>query len=417
MLRESLAANRTTAAAGLSATWFALSLLVLPMAARAGAAQASRCSREWPSRSARRSRRDSISCGGAAAKLLYGLTPYLDATAGVSFIGLPRAANSPSSGTATAWGYGGGLRLKRPHDAESLYGMSPWVDADALYIRTGPLNRFGFAAATGLALPIGKARNFWLGPDECATSRFRRAGRRSRRWPRREGAPAGLSFEFGTSPMRSGEAAHQAAEVPEAAVAVAAPVPESDWDNDGTIDRDDLCPDVVGPVSNHGCPVYEKVVVKPDKLELKEKIYFAWNSSPGSTEASHPGPRRGREGAEGQQELPRRGSRGTPPRKARMSTTRRSPSSARQAVLDYLVGHGIVQGPARLQGLQLIRADRHQRHGRRPREQPPRRIRRPFHHLDCREWQMNHLKTGFLFLLVSALSACGAADGRLRCQP
>ena len=42
-----------------------------------------------------------------------------------------------------------------------------------------------------------------------------------------------------------------------------------------TYDIVDLCPDVAGPVSNRGCPIYEKVVVKPDKLELKEKFAAA----------------------------------------------------------------------------------------------------------------------------------------------
>src|SRR5256885_11419365 len=34
----------------------------------------------------------------------------------------------------------------------------------------------------------------------------------------------------------------------------------------------DACPDMKGPASNVGCPVYEKIIVKPDMLELKEKI-------------------------------------------------------------------------------------------------------------------------------------------------
>ena len=42
-----------------------------------------------------------------------------------------------------------------------------------------------------------------------------------------------------------------------------------------------------GPWQNYGCPMYEKVIVQPDKLELKEKIEFAWNS-PVIKEISHP---------------------------------------------------------------------------------------------------------------------------------
>jgi len=69
-------------------------------------------------------------------------------------------------------------------------------------------------------------------------------------------------------------------------LAPSAAVAEPDRDNDGIADKDDWCPDVVGLVSNHGCPVYEKIVVHPDKLELKEKIQFGWNS-PSIEPASH----------------------------------------------------------------------------------------------------------------------------------
>ena len=361
MLPKTLFANIARAAA-VRAAWFALAVVAFPMAAGA---------RELGVKvepgvafplSQPQSQRFDLG-GGAAAKLLYGLAPYLDATAGVSFIGLPRSASSLSPGTATAWGYGGGLRLKRPHDAQSLYGMSPWVDADALYIRTGPLNRFGFAAATGLALPLGKARNFWLGPYV----RYQQIlGRGDSAVDGRDAKVllAGLSFEFGSSPMASREVAHEAAAAASPAVApVAAEAPGPDRDNDGTLDKDDLCPDVAGPISNHGCPDYEKVVVKPDKLELKEKIQFARNS-PRIEQASHP-PGRGREGSAGQPGFPR------PARGARLvgrcggaQPDARRAACAGGSRLPRQPWRG--QGAARLQGLQLVRADRHEHHGRRP---------------------------------------------------
>jgi outer membrane protein OmpA-like peptidoglycan-associated protein len=213
--------------------------------------------------------------GGVAAKLLYGLGPYADLTAGVSFIGLPTSTGSPSSSAGTAWGYGGGVRLKGPHDSESLYGMSPWVDGDVLYVRTGDLNRFGVAAGAGLAFPLGDARKYWLGPfaryQQIVGSGGSGVDGRDARV-----LVVGLSFEFGTGRTPPVAAARLSAPAP-AATPIAA-VKESDRDNDGTSDKDDLCPDVAGPASNHGCPIYEKVVVKPDKLELKEKIQFAVNS-------------------------------------------------------------------------------------------------------------------------------------------
>jgi OOP family OmpA-OmpF porin len=32
-------------------------------------------------------------------------------------------------------------------------------------------------------------------------------------------------------------------------------------------------------MDNWGCPPYKKIVVKKDKLELKEKLYFAWDQA------------------------------------------------------------------------------------------------------------------------------------------
>jgi outer membrane protein OmpA-like peptidoglycan-associated protein len=66
--------------------------------------------------------------------------------------------------------------------------------------------------------------------------------------------------------------------------------PEPDRDGDGVPDSRDKCPDVAGPVSNHGCPVvqvpieikepavvYKTIVIKEDKIELKQKVFFAFN--------------------------------------------------------------------------------------------------------------------------------------------
>lgn len=287
MSRWSLAA-KSARGSSILAAGVALTLFTLPAAARAGSLGLKvEPGVAFPLTDPQSQRFDVG--GGGAAKLLYGLGSYLDLTAGASVIALPHASDSASSGTATAWGYGGGLRLKRPHDAQSLHGISPWVDADALYIRTGPLHRVGFAAATGLAFPLGEARRFWLGPYV----RYQEIVGRGEGENGRDAKVllAGLSFEFGRSPMHPREVT-RAAPVAAAPVVAAAPapapvpVPVADRDRDGTSDQDDLCPDAAGPHSNQGCPVYAKVVVKPDKLELKEKIQFEWNS-PRIEPASH----------------------------------------------------------------------------------------------------------------------------------
>jgi outer membrane protein OmpA-like peptidoglycan-associated protein len=80
----------------------------------------------------------------------------------------------------------------------------------------------------------------------------------------------GLSVDVGPGERRRPVAAP---------VAAPAPVPCSDRDGDGVCDAVDRCPDVAGPADNFGCPVYEKLVVQPDKLELKEKLYFDWDKA------------------------------------------------------------------------------------------------------------------------------------------
>jgi OmpA-OmpF porin, OOP family len=72
---------------------------------------------------------------------------------------------------------------------------------------------------------------------------------------------------------------HVAAVEPAAMPVPPLPAPAPDRDGDGVSDAADNCPDVAGPVENSGCPAYQKIVVQPDKLELKEKIAFARDSA------------------------------------------------------------------------------------------------------------------------------------------
>ncbi len=57
--------------------------------------------------------------------------------------------------------------------------------------------------------------------------------------------------------------------------------PIKDRDGDGVPDEVDNCPDEPGPASNQGCPVKQKqlVVITPDQLVIKDKIYFATGSA------------------------------------------------------------------------------------------------------------------------------------------
>ena len=210
--------------------------------------------------------------GGQSVKLLFGLTPWLDIGPNASFLLLPAKESNAESGIV--WGFGGGLRVKRPHDATTFYGISPWFDADALYIRTGELNRPGFDAALGLAIPVGEARAFWVGPfvRYLQVMQHERAGFDN---GDAQILSLGVSFEVGQGLERSeGHRGYTQDRIVKVGVSAC-----GDRDNDGISDDLDRCPDVAGLKDTHGCPPYEKVVVQPDKLELKERIYFAWDES------------------------------------------------------------------------------------------------------------------------------------------
>jgi outer membrane protein OmpA-like peptidoglycan-associated protein len=211
--------------------------------------------------------------GAESLKVLFGLTPYLDIGPTTSFLLLPAKAQAAESGIA--WAFGGGLRLKRPHDARSYSGVSPWLDADFFYVRTGPLNRPGFDVAVGLGIPIGESRTFWLGPfvRYFQTIQIDRTG-----FDNRDAKVLilGVSFEVGSGIERKREVEY----LPATNEVVSRDVffcPDSD--KDGVPDSVDHCPDVVGPVENWGCPNYQKIIVHKDKLELKEKLYFAWDQA------------------------------------------------------------------------------------------------------------------------------------------
>ncbi len=208
-------------------------------------------------------------------KGLFGITRYLDVGPAASFTMLSPVVRGTESGVV--WGLGGGLRLKRPHDETDFGGVSPWLDADLLYIRTGPLNRAGFDAALGLAVPLGDSRAFWLGPFV----RYLQVLQPDRAGFDNSDAKiltVGLSLEIGGGAERKPDPVAAAAPA-EVRTVTRDVISCPDKDGDSIPDTIDLCPEVKGLLENSGCPAYKKVVVKKDKLELKEKLYFAWNQA------------------------------------------------------------------------------------------------------------------------------------------
>jgi len=214
--------------------------------------------------------------GGQTVKALFGLNRYLDIGPSLSFTGLPAASSMTESGSA--WTFGGGLRLKRPHDAAletgGFHAISPWIDVDAFYARTGELNRPGLSAGVGLAVPIGKTRSVWFGPFVRYLQILQ---------PERSGfdnrdariLSVGLSLEVGSGIRRESAPVAVAQVRTDPLDVLSCP----DRDKDTIPDNIDHCPDAIGRMDNWGCPPYDKLVIKRDKLELKEKLYFAWNEA------------------------------------------------------------------------------------------------------------------------------------------
>ena len=55
--------------------------------------------------------------------------------------------------------------------------------------------------------------------------------------------------------------------------------PEKDTDGDGIVDRLDNCPDEAGSKENNGCKVRQLVVLTKEKIEILDKVYFAFNKA------------------------------------------------------------------------------------------------------------------------------------------
>ena len=214
--------------------------------------------------------------GGESLKALFGITPYFDVGPSAFFLFLPAEQKLAASGSV--WGLGGGLRLKRPHDAVAAHGLSPWLDADFFYIQTGEITRPGFDVALGLQAPFGKTRALWMGPFVRYLQVIQpdHAGFDDRD---AKILTVGLSFEIGTRARPAAAAATAVCAPTEVRTETQQVISCPDRDGDGIPDTIDRCPDVHGEMESWGCPHYDRIVVRPDKLELKEKLYFAWDQA------------------------------------------------------------------------------------------------------------------------------------------
>lgn len=100
--------------------------------------------------------------GGETMKALWVTNEYMELGPSVTFLTLPNAASDAQA--SAAWTFGGSIRFQPRAALRASWGVSPWVDADVFYARTGQRSNPGFAGGAGVLFPIGKARAFWVGP-------------------------------------------------------------------------------------------------------------------------------------------------------------------------------------------------------------------------------------------------------------
>jgi outer membrane protein OmpA-like peptidoglycan-associated protein len=148
-------------------------------------------------------------------------------------------------------GAGGGIRLKLPN----TFKVSPWVDADALYVRTGPYDRFGYSVGLGLHIPLGTSRMVRLGPFARLVHIIDTS---EPGFNSNDGLMvlAGLSLEMGT-PIRRDRDGDGIVDESDRCPDRAGPQHTygcPDRDGDGVLDGTDQCPDVKGPIDTYGCP-------------------------------------------------------------------------------------------------------------------------------------------------------------------
>jgi OOP family OmpA-OmpF porin len=195
--------------------------------------------------------------GAVSVKTDIGLGSYFSLGPSGSYMFLPSRVDGVDSGTALS--LGGFVRLKRPHDAKNTgtgFGaISPWVDADAGYVVTGPLDRFGWSVATGASVPTGKDREFWVGPFVRYVGVHQDDGKVGVNTNSSKTLVFGLSFELEP---------HVVTTVTPHAPEPSPPAPEAN---------------VHKPQTPTPTPTPDPSPPHPVKMEFKPRIQFAWDSA------------------------------------------------------------------------------------------------------------------------------------------
>lgn len=249
--------------------------------------------------------RDFGAGAGGMLKAALGLGRVLDLQLSGIYLGFPDAR----VGTPGFSGAGGGARVLWPRDQSWI---APWADGDLLYVRTGDLDRFSFAAAVGVHVAVEPSRRIWLGAfaryvhvvqpttlgfDNTA-GKFLFLGISAEagnsplpdrdhdnvpdlrdRCPELRGSPenAGCPIKEAGGPKDSdGDAVLDDVDNCPAQAGPAALFGCPDSDGDGLVPPEDQCPEKAGEKGNHGCPVYKTIKVTKERIELGQKIFFAF---------------------------------------------------------------------------------------------------------------------------------------------
>lgn len=165
--------------------------------------------------------------GGAVAlkpELTLGTGTALDLGLGPSLQVMQLHSRLPGVDDGNAWSYGGFLRLKRTHGEKNtghgLSAISPWVDGDLKLVHTDPLDRLGAAVAVGAQVPTSESRWLWVGPFVRYDLVNQNDDRVSFNTNSAKTLIAGFSFELGAPQKRQAEKT-----VPEVPQELKRPVP------------------------------------------------------------------------------------------------------------------------------------------------------------------------------------------------
>jgi outer membrane protein OmpA-like peptidoglycan-associated protein len=224
------------------------------------------------------------------------LLPSLDVDVHATYLLLSSGSSSGSGRPGTALGLGAGARFRFKLDGT---GVVPWaglgldaVDSAGARLLLTPAAGLAFPLDAGVPLQLGPFVRYhhlfglWA-PDgfESFDASVLSVGL-SLEWrdapkpppPPPEPPPPPVPPAPPPPPDMDGDGIPDAQD---ACPVEVGPAPHGcpDSDGDGISDGKDPCPSVQGPPENTGCPLYREVTVTKEKIEISEKIFFAYGKT------------------------------------------------------------------------------------------------------------------------------------------